>query len=130
MHRRIAAPVAAVLLLLAGCGDGHTLGDVVRAAATWSGTAQTSSTPVTVTMELAEGRDGAVTGTAEILIGQNTISGLAVTDTRESADMELTLTLAPFDPVVFTGEFQGRTEILREFNGSGFTGDTITFTRQ
>lgn len=129
MHRRIAAPLAALLLLLPGCDD-TTLGETVRATGTWSGTVQTSTSAVTVTMDLAEGSDGAVDGTAEMTIGQSTLSGFTVTGTRASTDLSLTLTRAPFDPVVFTGEFRSRTEIRGELNESGFTSDTITFTRQ
>ncbi|HEX8695900.1 MAG TPA: hypothetical protein VF746_26020 [Longimicrobium sp.] len=129
MYRRFAAPLAALLLLLPGC-DSPSLGETVDATGTWTGTAQTGpASSVGLTMNLTEGSGRAVTGTAQMVLGGNTLQ-FTVTGLRQSADLSLTFASGQFEPVVFSGEFHSRTELQGVLNQSGFQNAATTLTRQ
>ena len=122
MKRTIAAAGVLGTLLLSACG-GETTPTV---NGRWSGSATSASLGlVTLTLTLSESENGAITGSGNIVDGENV--AVTVTGTHADPNVSMNLSLgAQFEAINFAGQFVGDNTITGTLNGSGFTNFAMT----
>lgn len=110
-----------VLALLAACG-GDSNAPEQTMTGTWRGTVSSA----TMTLSLSQsGRDVTGNGT---LIGASTVA-LTVSGTATLPAFSMTLASGGFQSINFAGQMGTKT-LTGTLNGSGFTNDAVTFTKQ
>ena len=106
---------------IAGCGGSTSPKSNVNGS--WSG----SSGGISMSLTLSQSGTS-VTGSGQISGGGNTIP-LTASGTYVEPDLSLTLSSAGFQPTVYAGSLSHGT-ITGTLNGSGFTNQSMTLTRQ
>lgn len=113
-----------VVLLLAACGDGSGPSDnSPTLAGTWVGTLGPGTISATMT-----DKKGTVAGSAAIDVG-TLLCAPSIAGTRTATNFTITFTCSGFVPFTYTGTVSATT-LSGALQGSGFTGETLTLTKQ
>jgi hypothetical protein len=129
MKRFVAGVSLLFLTAVAGCGGDSPTAPAPTATGTWAGTMHGADIEgITLSLTLVENA-GSVTGSAQ-LGGTNVPKSLVVTGTFASPSLSITMTQGGLHPPAnLTGTINGST-LTAFVNGSGFSADPITMTRQ
>ena len=128
--RRFLASVSlACIALVAGCSKDSPTAPKATATGSWAGTMHGADIEgITLSLSLVES-NGSVTGSAQ-LGGTNVPKSLVVTGTFAAPSLSITMTTGALgQPANLTGTISGNT-LTATVNGSGFSADPITMTRQ
>lgn len=125
--RRI--PIAALTILVASCGGDSPSEPIPdpkpNVTGTWQGAVSGATMRLTMNHDTLS---NAVTGSGNITGGD---TGIAISASGNYAGSTLSLTLSSqgFEPMNFTGTHSS-TAITGTLNGSGFSNDAVTLTKQ
>lgn len=117
------ALITALIVLFSGCSD-TTAPAPPTMAGSWTGTFESS----TITFTAAE-NDQTISGNGYISNGGQA-SSLTISGTHAHPHVALTVQLAGFQDIAFSGEFVSDTEVSGRLNGSGFNDYQFVLTKQ
>jgi hypothetical protein len=121
------ATVFLLALAIAACGDGGTDLETPSADGAWRGTLE--SFPATMRVNITEAADGTISGSGAIYAGTETLS-FTLSGTHRHPNVSFDMDFLGFEPAAYSGRFESDDAIRGAIDGSGFTDERVTLSRE